>query len=143
MENKNLLGSLRNFISKIKNHPAQALIGSIFLIAFLIFSYNHPLNTHSVSSSHATLPSTTQPAGTFTLITEPDQGISPVLDLIKNSTPYIDNFNSQNIKYIELDFFNPSPKYAPDYFINLPKLYKTWQKDMGLEGKEIPAGIRI
>ena len=67
----------------------------------------------------------------------------PVENLIKNAVPYIDNFNNKNIKFMELDFFNHSPEYTSDYFTNLPKLYRTWQRDMGFNNKAIPEGIRI
>ncbi len=67
----------------------------------------------------------------------------PVDTLIKNAVPYIDNFNSQNIKFMELDFFNHSPHYTTDYYTNLPNLYRVWQRDMGFGDKAIPEGIRI
>jgi len=67
----------------------------------------------------------------------------PVEDLIKDAVPYINNFNSPNIKCMELNFLNHSPKYTSDYYTNLPELYKIWQRDMGLGDKAIPQGIRI
>ncbi|MDR3519729.1 MAG: phospholipase D-like domain-containing protein [Candidatus Pacebacteria bacterium] len=90
MEHKTLLDTYRNFVLKIKTHPIYAFVVFVLLLGFLIFTYAHPLNTHYENSAHASLPSTNQPAGTFTLITEPDQSITPVLNMIKNATSSID-----------------------------------------------------
>lgn len=48
-----------------------------------------------------------------------------------------------NSNYAEFDFFKHNPNFKSDYFTNLPELLKTWKKDMGYEGKEIPLGLRI
>ena len=90
MEHKTLLNTYRNFVLKIKTHPIYAVIIFAFLVGFLIFTFTHPLNTHNDETMHASLPTTNQPTGTFNLITEPDQGITPVLSLIKNATNSID-----------------------------------------------------
>ena len=90
MNQKTLLERFQNFIGKIKSHPFYVLIGVIFLVCFLIFAYNHPLNTPLKNNQRANLPSVNLPAGTFSLITEPDAGIPPVLSLIKNSKSSID-----------------------------------------------------
>jgi NAD(P)-dependent dehydrogenase (short-subunit alcohol dehydrogenase family) len=63
--------------------------------------------------------------------------------LVEAATPHIEGFGSKLLKYAEFDFVNPSPRYSETYFTDLPKLYATWQKDMGFEGKQIPEGIRI
>jgi phosphatidylserine/phosphatidylglycerophosphate/cardiolipin synthase-like enzyme len=90
MKHRTLLEKFHDLISKIKIHPIYALIGFVFLIGFLIFVYTHPLNPQSEKTARANLPITSQPAGTFTLITEPDQGITPVLNMIKSATSSID-----------------------------------------------------
>jgi cardiolipin synthase len=79
-----------DFILKIKNHPIYTCFGIVFLICFLIFVYTHPLNTPEKNNTRASLPTVNLPTGTFTLITEPDQGITPVLTLIKNAGSSID-----------------------------------------------------
>lgn len=63
--------------------------------------------------------------------------------IVKNSVAYIENFTSKLVKYAEFDFVNPSPQYSENYFTDLRKLYDTWQKNMGYEGKPVPHGIRI
>ena len=90
MEHKTLLDTYHNLVLKIKTHPIYALIGFAFLVGFLIFVYTHPLNTNYQKNAHAILPTIVVPDGTFTLITEPEQGITPVLNLIKNATSTID-----------------------------------------------------
>jgi phosphatidylserine/phosphatidylglycerophosphate/cardiolipin synthase-like enzyme len=78
------------FVLKIKKHPFFACLIFIFLICFLIFVYTHPLNTEYRKIARTSLPQVSAPDGTFTLTTEPDQGIMPVLSLIKNSKTSID-----------------------------------------------------
>ncbi len=78
------------FISKIKKYPIYACIGVVFLVCFLIFAYTHPLNTPLQENTRASLPNINLPAGTFSLMTEPEAGISPILAMIKNSTSSID-----------------------------------------------------
>ena len=63
--------------------------------------------------------------------------------LIECSTPYIEQFTSEQIKYGEFDFYKHSPHYRENYFSDLPTLYALWQRNMGLEGKKIPQGIII
>jgi len=63
-------------------------------------------------------------------------------DLVQKSIRFIEG-SDPGVGHIEADFFNPSPLYRPDYFTNLPRLYKIWQRDMGFEDKEIPHGIKI
>ena len=48
-----------------------------------------------------------------------------------------------NCSYVEFDFCKPDPNFKPDYFTNFPKLFVSWQRDMGFESKEVPHGIRI
>jgi hypothetical protein len=64
-------------------------------------------------------------------------------DLVAKSVPLIDNMKHIEKKYVEADFFEFNPNYTPDYFTNHEKLYETWQKDLGYEGREVPHGIRI
>ena len=90
MNRKTLGDKIHDWILKIKNHPIHTLVVVIFLICFLIFVYTHPLNAPYNQNTHATLPEVNLPTGTLSLITEPDQGISPVLDIINNSTHSID-----------------------------------------------------
>lgn len=90
MERKNILGKLQNFVSKIKSHPIYASLSVVLLFCFLIFAYTHPLNTPEKNNTRANLPNTNLPTGTFSLITEPDQGTAPILALIKNAASSID-----------------------------------------------------
>lgn len=64
-------------------------------------------------------------------------------ELVEKSFEIVNNFQKINTNYAEFDFFKPNPNFTKDYFTNLSKLYKIWQKDLGYEGKEIPLGIRI
>lgn len=64
-------------------------------------------------------------------------------ELVKKSTPCIDEAIDSSAMFIEFDFYKHNPHFRSDYFTNLPKLYLTWQRDMGYEGKEVPFGIRI
>lgn len=79
-----------NFISKIKKHPFYAILGAIFLICFLFFCYTHPLNTPAQKIIRVSLPKTNTLSGTFTLLTEPEQGVTPILKMIQNSKSSID-----------------------------------------------------
>jgi phosphatidylserine/phosphatidylglycerophosphate/cardiolipin synthase-like enzyme len=90
MERITFAEKYRNFILKAKTHPKCACLGIVFLICFLIFAYAHPLNTQYKNVVRAKLPVVLTPAGTFTLMTEPEQGVEPVLNMIKNSTRSID-----------------------------------------------------
>lgn len=90
MNQKTLGEKIQGWILKVKQNPIRALFAIIFLICFLIFSYTHPLNAPYNKNVRTTLPEVILPTGTFSLITEPDQGITPVLDLINNSTHSID-----------------------------------------------------
>jgi phosphatidylserine/phosphatidylglycerophosphate/cardiolipin synthase-like enzyme len=87
---KSLTERFRDLIAKIKSHPILATLGVVFLFCFLIFAYTHPLVTPERNNTRVNLPSVNLPAGTFTLITEPDQGTTPILTLIKNATNSID-----------------------------------------------------
>ncbi len=64
-------------------------------------------------------------------------------ELVQQSAPLIDEVINGSFKFAEFDFYKYNPYFRPDYFTNLPKLYFTWQRDMGFEGKEVPSGIRI
>ena len=90
-----------NLIAKIKNHPFYACLGFIFLFCFLIFCYTHPLNAPARKIVRRVLPSAVLPQGTLTLLTEPDQGMSPVLQMIENAKSSIDlvmyEFTDKNI----------------------------------------------
>jgi hypothetical protein len=48
-----------------------------------------------------------------------------------------------NCRYAEYDFYKQNPNFRPDYFTNLPKLFATWQRDLGYAGRGVPHGIRI
>jgi cardiolipin synthase A/B len=90
-----------NFISKIKNHPFFASLFFICLICFLIFCYTHPLNTQNQKTVRVSLPKVNAPSGTFTLLTEPEQKMAPILKIIQNSKSSIDlvmyEFTDKNI----------------------------------------------
>jgi phosphatidylserine/phosphatidylglycerophosphate/cardiolipin synthase-like enzyme len=103
MEQKNLRAEYRKFILKIKTHPICAIFSVVVLFCFLIFIYTHPLNTPAQIVARASLPENNLPAGTFSLITEPEDGINPILSLIKNSAHSIDlvmyEFKDKEIAY--------------------------------------------
>lgn len=64
-------------------------------------------------------------------------------ELVQKSVSHIDEVADSRALFAEFDFYRYNPHFRPDYFTNLPKLYFTWQRDMGFEGKEVPSGIRI
>lgn len=64
-------------------------------------------------------------------------------ELVVKSISSIDGMGKIDSPYVEIDFYKRNPNFKPDYFTNLPKLFATWQRDMGFVGKEIPHGIRI
>lgn len=64
-------------------------------------------------------------------------------ELCEKSHGLIELVKDQDAPYVEADFFKPDPKFRPDYFTDLPRLYKSWQRDMGFEGRQIPPNIRI
>ena len=64
-------------------------------------------------------------------------------ELVDKSIGIIETMENLDSNYLEIDFFKHDPNFRSDYFTNLPKLFATWQKDMGYEGKAIPHGIRI
>lgn len=64
-------------------------------------------------------------------------------ELINKSIDYLDGMGLSTANYAEFDFYKHNPNFKPDYFTNLPKLFASWQKDMGFAGKEVPHGIRI
>ena len=64
-------------------------------------------------------------------------------ELVQKSVPCIDEVINSSARFAEFDFYKHNPHFRSDYFTNLPKLYFTWQREMGFEGKEVPSGIRI
>lgn len=64
-------------------------------------------------------------------------------EFLTKSFGFVDGIKDTDASYMEIDIYKHNPSFKTDYFVNLPKLYASWQKDMGLEGKEIPLGIRI
>ncbi|MBP7708747.1 hypothetical protein KA107_03600 [Candidatus Pacearchaeota archaeon] len=64
-------------------------------------------------------------------------------ELVEKSWRSIGRMRGLDSTYAEFDFYKHNPNFKQDYFTNLPELFTTWQKDMGLEGKEVPHGIRI
>jgi NAD(P)-dependent dehydrogenase (short-subunit alcohol dehydrogenase family) len=64
-------------------------------------------------------------------------------ELVAKSFDAVDGFQKGDCSYAEFDFFKPDPNFRSDYFTDLDRLYETWQKDLGFEGKDIPLGIRI
>lgn len=64
-------------------------------------------------------------------------------ELVEKSVKALDLIEHIDTPYAEFDFYKPDPRFKPDYFTNLPKLFASWQRDMGFAGKEVPHGIRI
>lgn len=64
-------------------------------------------------------------------------------ELVAKSVGVIDGMRNLASRYLEVDFYKHDPNFRSDYFTNLPKLFATWQRDMGFAGKEVPHGIRI
>ena len=64
-------------------------------------------------------------------------------ELVAKSIGSLDGMRTLASPYAEIDFYKHNPNFRQDYFTNLPKLFASWQKDMGFEGKEVPPGIRI
>jgi len=64
-------------------------------------------------------------------------------ELVDKSFSTVDRFKETGARYAEFDYFKHNPSFREDYFTNLPKLYSTWQRDLGFAGKEIPKGILI
>ncbi len=64
-------------------------------------------------------------------------------ELVAKSFDTVDKFQIGDCSYAEFDFFKPDPNFRADYFTDLERLYKAWQRDLGYEGREIPLGIRI
>jgi len=64
-------------------------------------------------------------------------------ELVNKSFELLDKSYLLKTKYLEADFIKENPDFREDYFTNLQKLYKHWQKELGYEGKTIPEGIRI
>jgi short-subunit dehydrogenase len=64
-------------------------------------------------------------------------------ELVKKSINSLEGMRILNSTYAEFDFYKHNPNFRPDYFTNLPKLFASWQKDLGYAGKEVPHGIRI
>ncbi len=64
-------------------------------------------------------------------------------ELVERSFDTLDSAHRLNSNYAEFDFYKYNPSFRKDYFTDLPKLYATWQRDLGFTGKEIPPGIRI
>ena len=61
------------------------------MVCFLIIVYTHPLNTEYTNHrARNALPNILIPPETLTLITEPEQGIQPVLDTIKSASKSLD-----------------------------------------------------
>ena len=77
-------------ITKIKNHPFYACLGALFLIGFLFFVYTHPLMTDGQREVRLVLPQIAPSTEALTLITEPEQGIGSILEMISNSKSSID-----------------------------------------------------
>ncbi len=88
-------------VAKIKNHPVYACLFFVCLFCFLIFCYTHPLNAPAQKIVRRVLPDAVLPSGTLSLLTEPDQGMNPVLQMINNAKNSIDlvmyEFTDKNI----------------------------------------------
>jgi NADP-dependent 3-hydroxy acid dehydrogenase YdfG len=65
------------------------------------------------------------------------------LELLSKSIGSIERMRKLDSTYAEFDFYKHNPSFRSDYFTNLPKLFASWQRDMGFVGKEVPHGIRI
>jgi NADP-dependent 3-hydroxy acid dehydrogenase YdfG len=64
-------------------------------------------------------------------------------ELLSNSINSLEGMKDLNCHYAEFDFYKRNPNFRQDYFTNLPKLFASWQRDMGYAGKQVPLGIRI
>jgi short-subunit dehydrogenase len=64
-------------------------------------------------------------------------------ELVAKSVGTIDTMKTLDSRYLEVDFYKHDPNFKSDYFTNLPKLFASWQRDLGLVGKDVPHGIRI
>lgn len=90
MPQKTLFQKYQELVLKIQKNPVHLVFGIILFICFIVFLETHTLNTDYQKVSRTTLPRVSLPAGTFSLITEPDVGMTPVLNLINTATSSID-----------------------------------------------------
>jgi NADP-dependent 3-hydroxy acid dehydrogenase YdfG len=64
-------------------------------------------------------------------------------NLVTKSINSLEGMRTLDSTYAEFDFYKHNPNFRQDYFTDLPKLFASWQKDLGYAGKEVPHGIRI
>jgi len=62
---------------------------------------------------------------------------------LDKSIDHLEGMQDSRANHTEYDYFKFNPSYRADYFTNLPKLYESWQREFGLEGKKTPPGLRI
>lgn len=91
------------FTIKLKNHKLKILISVIIISGiFVLGNINNWWKIPFINSGNRTeLPQVNLPSGQLTLITEPDQGVAPLISLIKNASHSIDlvmyEFTDKNI----------------------------------------------
>ena len=78
-------------IEKIKAHKIQVILWSVFILLIIILSFTLHWNRPPKETVIRTqLPQTASSTGLLSLITEPDQGVTPVLNLLNNAQKSID-----------------------------------------------------
>jgi len=90
MNRKTPAEKYREFIVKIKSHPILTGVCVALIICFILWAYTHPLQAPYSQTVRTGLPTASAPAGTLSLITEPEDGTATVLALIKNARSSID-----------------------------------------------------
>ncbi len=90
MPQKTLFQKYQELLLKIQKKPIHSVFGLIIFVCLVVFINTHTLYTEYQRSARAALPRVSVPAGTFTLVTEPEAGMAPVLNVIKNATSSID-----------------------------------------------------
>ena len=92
MHQQNLKQKYNSFKLKILENKLLALIIGILFISFSLIAYSIPWNTqtNTTAITPETIKHIATAEGQLQLITEPDQGMTPVYTLIKNATKSID-----------------------------------------------------
>lgn len=81
----------KTLVEKIKVHKIQIILWSVFILLIIILSFtihwNRPPKETIVRNE---LPQSSQVNGNLKIIIEPDEGVAPILDLIKSATKSVD-----------------------------------------------------
>ena len=79
------------FVKKVKNQKIRIIIWVILIIIIVLLSFKTKWNKPPQATITRTeLPNTVVSNDSFSLITEPDQGIQPILSLIQNAATSVD-----------------------------------------------------